>query len=149
MVTFIRKYCSKIDDKGRMVFPAPFKGLLSAGDDMRFVVKKSIYDNCLEMFTFEEWSRQSGKIKDSLDFFNPDHNLFWREYLRDCVIVEPDAKYGRISISRELLDAVSIDREVVFFGVDFKIEIWAKEAFESSSISNENYIAIARSLARK
>lgn len=51
--------------------------------------------------------------------------------------------------SAENLDAVSIDREVVFFGVDFKIEIWAKEAFESSSISNENYIAIARSLARK
>ena len=149
MVTFIGKYPSKVDDKGRLVLPASFRGALPAGSDTRFVIKKSIYDPCLEMYTYEEWTAQSERIKDTLDFFNPDHVTFWREYMRDCDIVEPDARLGRISISRELLDAIGVTREVEFFGIGFKIEIWAKEKFEQSRISNENYVAIARSLSRK
>ena len=101
------------------------------------------------MYTFEEWNAQSEKIKETLDFFNPDHVTFWREYMRDCDIVEPDARLGRISISRDLLDAIGVTKEVEFFGIGFKIEIWAKEQFEQSRISNENYVAIAKSLSRK
>jgi len=149
MVTFIGKYSSKVDDRGRLVFPAPFKGAVPPGDDMRFVIKKSLYDGCLEMWFYPEWERESDRIRESLDFFNPQHVQFWREYMRDCDVVEPDARLGRISISRYLLDAIGVDREVVFFGINFKIEIWAKERFESSKISKEEYVAIAKSLSRK
>lgn len=149
MVTFIGKYTSKVDDRGRLVFPAPFKGAVPPGSDLRFVIKKSLYDDCLEMWSYAEWERESDKIRESLDFFNPEHVKFWREYMRDCDVVEPDAKLGRISISRYLLDAIGVDREVVFFGINFKIEIWAKEKFESSQVSKEDYVAIAKSLSRK
>ena len=149
MVTFIGKYPSKVDDKGRLVLPARFKGALPPGSDSRFVIKKSLYDNCLEMWTYEEWEKEAEKIRGGLDFFNPQHVQFWRQYLRDCDVVEPDARLGRISISGYLLDAIGVNREVVFFGVNFKIEIWAKENFESSELSKENYIAIAQSLSRK
>jgi len=149
MVTFIGKYPSKVDDKGRLVFPAKFKGMVPEGGDLRFVIKKSLYDNCLEMWSYAEWERESDKIRESLDFFNPEHVQFWREYMRDCDVVEPDSKLGRISISRYLLDAIGVTREVVFFGVNFKIEIWAGEKFEGSKVSKENYVAIAQSLSRK
>ena len=149
MVTFYGKYPAKTDDKGRIVFPAAIRRDMPAGGDMRFVIKKSIYDSCLEMYTFEEWTRQADKIKEELDFFNPDHVTFWREYMRDVDIVEPDAKLGRISISHELLDAISITKEVVFFGVGFKLEVWAKEAFEQSRITNDSFISIAKSLSKK
>lgn len=149
MVTFIGKYTSKVDDRGRLVFPAPFKGAVPPGSDLRFVIKKSLYDNCLEMWSYAEWERESEKIREGLDFFNPEHVTFWRQYMRDCDIVEPDAKFGRISISRYLLDAIGVKKEVVFFGINFKIEIWAKENFEGSEISKEDYVAIAKSLSRK
>ena len=149
MVTFIGKYNSKLDDRGRMVFPSPLKGAVPPGGDLRFVIKKSLYDDCLEMWSYPEWERESDRIRESLDFFNPQHVQFWREYMRDCDIVEPDAKLGRISVSRYLLDAIGVDREVVFFGINFKIEIWAKEKFESSKVSKEDYVAIAKSLSRK
>ena len=149
MVTFIGKYSSKVDDKGRLVFPAPFKGAVPPGEDLRFVIKKSLYDDCLEMWSYPEWERESDKIRESLDFFNPQHVQFWREYMRDCDVVEPDAKLGRISISRYLLDAIGVNKDVVFFGINFKIEIWAREKFESSKVSKEDYIAIAQSLSRK
>lgn len=149
MVTFIGKYTSKVDDRGRLVFPAPLKGAVPPGGDLRFVIKKSLYDDCLEMWSYPEWERESDRIRETLDFFNPQHVQFWREYMRDCDIVEPDAKLGRILISRYLLDAIGVDREVVFFGINFKIEIWARERFESSKVSKEDYVAIAKSLSRK
>ena len=65
------------------------------------------------------------------------------------MIVEPDAKFGRISISRKLLDSIGVNKEVVFSGNDFKIEIWARERFEASRLSNDEFIAIAESLSKK
>ena len=149
MVTFIGEYTSKIDDKGRMVFPAPLKGVLPPGSDMRFVIKKDLFEPCLQMYTLEEWDKQSAEVKSKLNFFNRQHAIFWREYMRDRDVVEPDVKLGRITVSRKLLDAIGVTKEVVFYGNDFKIEIWAKEEFEKERIPNDEYIAIAESLSDK
>lgn len=149
MVTFIGEYTSRIDDKGRMVFPAPLKGMLPPGSDMRFVIKKDLFEPCLQMFTLEEWEHTSAEVKSKLNFFNRQHAIFWREYMRDRDVVEPDAKLGRITVSRGLLDAIGVTKEVVFSGNDFKIEIWAKEEFEKNRIPNDEYIAIAESLSEK
>ena len=99
------------------------------------------------MYSYSEWERESDKIREGLDFFNPDHVLFWREYMRDCVMVEPDAKLGRIMIPRYLLDAIGVKKDVAFSGINYKIEIWAKEKYEASAIPNEEYIAIAGKLS--
>ena len=143
MVTFYGKYTSKLDDKGRLVLPAPLKGVLPEGSDMRFVVRKDIFEDCLEMYTYAEWESQAAEVRGRLNFFNVEHATFWRAYMRDRDIVEPDAKFGRISISKELLDRIGATKEVVFSGSDYKIEIWAKEKFEASSISNDEFVAIA------
>lgn len=92
MITFIGEYSCKIDDKGRVVFPSPFKSLMPSEGDQRFVIKKDIFEDCLEMYTFEEWERQSEEVKSKLNFFNRAHAAFWREYMRDRAIVEPDAQ---------------------------------------------------------
>ncbi len=148
MATFIGEYSSKLDDRSRLVLPSQLKNCVDEGEQLRFVVKKSLYDPCLEMFTMDEWKKESEQLKSRLDFFNPEHVRFWRDYMRDRDIVEPDAKFGRISISRNLLDAIGVEKDVVFFGIDFKIEVWAKESFLSSRLSDEKYIAIAESLSK-
>ena len=148
MTTFIGEYTVRIDDKGRMVFPSAFKSLMPEAGDMRFVIKKDIFEDCLEMYTFGEWERQSCEVKSKLNFFNREHAMFWREYMRDRAIVEPDGKVGRISIPRKLLDAIGVTKEVLFSGNDYKIEIWAKEKFEVGGISNEEYIALAGKLSQ-
>ena len=148
MNTFIGEYTVKIDDKGRMVFPSAFKSLMPADGVMRFVIKKDIFEDCLEMYTFEEWERQSSEVKSRLNFFNRDHAMFWREYMRDRAIVEPDGKVGRISVPKKLLEAIGVNKEVVFSGNDYKIEIWAREKFEEARISNEQYISLAGMLSQ-
>ena len=146
MVTFIGTYTSRMDDKGRLVFPSPLKNMMPEGSDMRFVVKKDLFEDCLEMYTMEEWDRQSAEVRSRLNTFNEEHARFWRAYMRDRDIVEPDAKFGRITISKELLDRIGVTKEVVFAGNDYKIEIWPKEKYEASRISNEEFIAIAGKL---
>lgn len=143
MTTFVGKYPSKIDDKGRLVFPAALKKMMPEGAEMRFVVKKDLFEDCLEMYTMEEWQRQSEETRSRLNFFKEEHARFWRAYMRDRDVVEPDAKYGRITISKELLDRIGVNKEVVFSGNDYKIEIWAKEKFEASAISNDEFLDIA------
>ena len=100
------------------------------------------------MYTFEEWERQSSEVKSRLNFFNRDHAMFWREYMRDRAIVEPDGKVGRISVPKKLLEAIGVNKEVVFSGNDYKIEIWAREKFEEARISNEQYISLAGMLSQ-
>ena len=67
--------------------------------------------------------------------------------MHNCAMVEPDARLGRISIPKKLLEMIGVTKEVVFSGNDYKIEIWAKEKFESSVISSEEFISIAGSLS--
>lgn len=66
-----------------------------------------------------------------------------------CIIVEPDSKFGRISIPKYLLDAIGVNREVVFFGVNFRLEIWAEQNFGNARVNTEDFVAIARSLSKK
>lgn len=146
MVKFIGEYTVKIDDKGRMIFPSAFKSVMPA-DDLRLVVRKDIYEDCLEMYTYDEWERQSEEVKARLNFLNRQHAGFWRKYMHNMALVEPDAKLGRISIPKKLLEAIGADKEIVFSGNDHKIEIWAKEKFETCEISDEDYILLAGKLS--
>ena len=146
MVKFIGEYSAKIDDKGRLVLPSAFKGIMPA-DDMRLVIKKDIYEDCLEVYTYEEWVRQSEELKGRLNFLKKEHARFWREYMRNRSLVEPDGKVGRINIPKKLLESIGADKEVVFSGNDHKIEIWAKERYESNEISNEDFVALAGMLS--
>ena len=122
MIKFIGEYNGKIDDKGRVVFPAAFKSIMPADGDMRFVVRKDVFEQCLEMYTFEEWERQSELVRSKLNItFNEKHARFWRAYMHNSAIVEPDAKLGRISIPKKLLELIGVTKEVTFSCNDHKI----------------------------
>ena len=129
--------------------PSAFKSVMAAGEDLRFVIKKDIFEDCLEMYTYAEWDRQSEEVKSRLDFFNKKHTVFWREYMRNRAVVEPDPKIGRITIPKKLLESIGVNREVVFAGNDFKIEIWAKEKYAETIISGDEFISLAGMLSNE
>lgn len=146
MIRFIGEYKAKVDDRGRLILPSAFKGQVNDEPDKRFVVKKSLFANCLEMYTFAEWERRSEEVRGKLNFFNPSHAAFWREFMRGTAEVEPDAKLGRILIPSELLGGIGVEKEVVFFGSNHMIELWAKESFDKTQMSNDEYINLAQTI---
>ena len=143
MINFIGEYTAKVDDMGRLVFPSAFKAI--CGEDLRngFVVKKTLFANCLEMYTYESWEKESEAVRSRLNLFNRDDERFWRAYTSNRSFVVPDEKIGRISIPKALLESVGITREAVFCGRDFKIEIWARENLDGTALSEEDYVALA------
>ena len=147
MTGFFGRHSAKIDDKGRMVIPSAIKSVVPE-DQMQFVIRKDMYSNCLEMYTWQEWANMSQAVRSKLDLaFDEDHMRYWRTYMSDTVTVTPDAKLGRITIPRDLLDKAGIDKEVVFLGVDYKVEIWAKEEIEGGRLSADEFRKLGRKIS--
>ena len=147
MTGFFGKHTAKIDDKGRLVIPSAIKCVVPA-DQMQFVIRKDMYSNCLEMYTWQEWANMSQAVRSKLDLaFDEDHIRYWRTYMSDTVTVVPDAKLRRITIPREILDKAGIGKEVVFLGVDYKVEIWAKEEMEGGRLSADEFRKLGRKIS--
>lgn len=146
MAKFIGCYKAKVDDKGRLIFPAAFKSSMGEGANLRFVVKKSLFAECLEMYAYDEWERYSEAVRSRLNFFNPEHAAFWREYMRGTADVEPDGKLGRMTIPKALLEKAGIGKDVVFAGNNHLIEIWDKEKYEAREMKSEDFVALAEKI---
>ena len=146
MAKFIGEYSVKIDDKGRMIFPSAFKSAFDADQKIVLVVKKDLFENCLEMFTYSQWEVESNEVKQRLNFFNQAHANFWREYMRNRAVVEPDEKLGRITIPKKLLESIGAEKEMIFVGNDHKIEIWAKDQYYKKQMDSNEFIKLAQSI---
>ena len=152
MVRFFGKASGKVDDKGRIVFPAIYRDAMAreGEEDMTLVIKKSVHGDCLNLFTRAEWERRSDKVLEGLDpELNPEHAAFWSRFNAGVYYVVPDGKLSRLNIPSELLEKVGITKEVVFAGVGYKIELWSKERREAFLMSDDQFKETAARLSAK
>ena len=147
MTGFFGRHNAKIDDKGRLVIPSAIKNVVPA-DQMEFVIRKDMHSDCLEMYTWQEWNNMSQAVRSKLDLaFDDEHIRYWRTYMSNTASVTPDAKLGRISIPKELLEAAGITKEVIVLGVDYKVEIWAKEKMDGGCLSAEEFRQMGKKIS--
>ena len=149
MVKFIGEYASKLDEKGRVVVPAAFKNLVAkhiGEGEISFVIKKDLFANCLNMFTYEQWDQESEQVRSRLNLFRREDAAWYREYMMDRALVTLDGKVGRIIIPKNLLAKIGADKEIVFSGNDFKIEIWAKEKFGKDRMNEDEFTNLTEKL---
>ena len=130
MSAFIGDYICKLDSKGRLMLPSVLKKQMGTETQLKFIVKKDIFVNCLNLFPFEEWERQLNIIRENINPFNREHNKFIREFYRGTAEVVLD-NMNRLLIPKRLLDSVNIGSEVVLAGIDGKIEMWDKKVYDS------------------
>lgn len=142
MTTFIGDHNCKVDAKGRVLLPSALKKQLSPGAEEKFVVKKDIYEQCLIIYSMEEWQRQNEIIRKNTNPYNKEHNRFLRGFYHSAAEVVLD-NTNRLLIPRRLLDDAGINKEVVLSGQDRKIEIWAKENYEKSIDKADDFAALA------
>ena len=133
MTIFIGDYTCKIDAKGRVMLPSAFKKQMPTAAQDKFVVKKDIYEKCLVLYPMDEWERQNELIRKSINPYNREHSRFLREFYKDTAEIELDSN-NRFVIPARLLTLVDIDKEkdVVLAGQLGKIEIWAKDLYDTS-----------------
>ena len=145
MTTFIGDYTVKLDSKGRLSFPAAFKRQIREGAQAGFVLKRDVFENCLNLYPMEEWERQNKMIKARTNPYNKEHARFLRMFFSGTAEVILDAN-NRMLIPRRLLDYAKIENEVVLAGQSGKIEIWSSDRYGSVSETDENFAAMAEKI---
>ncbi len=130
MVNLIGTFQCKADVKGRLMMPRALKKQLSSNLDKPFILKKSVFQNCLELFPFSEWELTMKKIN-KLNRFVKKNNDFIRMYNAGVRIVEMDSN-GRILIPKDLLKTYFSNNELVLTSAVNIIEIWDKSNYENN-----------------
>ena len=128
MVNLIGTYECKADAKGRLMLPAVLKKQLSTILSDGFVLKRSVFQPCLELYPMYEWNAVMEKVN-KLNRFVKKNNDFIRRFTAGVKIVEMDAS-GRILIPRDLHSFAGIDNEIVLSTSVNIIEIWDKDKYE-------------------
>ena len=127
---FIGEYQHSIDAKGRIIVPSKLRCDLGE----RFVLTKGL-DNCLFIYTLEEWKNFEEKLK-ALPLTNINARKFVRFFFAGAVECEAD-KQGRILIPNNLREYAELLKETVFIGVSNRVEVWNKENWEKYNDSEE------------
>lgn len=129
MSTLIGTYECKVDAKGRLMIPAPLKKQFASLED-GFVLKRSVFQPCLELFPMAEWNKMMEKIN-KLNRFKKKNNDFIRRFTAGVKVVEIDAT-GRLLIPKDLIAFGQIDKDLVLSSAINILEIWDKTLYENA-----------------
>lgn len=141
MNSFVGDYTCKLDDKGRVLFPAAFKKQWKGPLD-RVILKKDIFEDCLVLYPMEEWERQIALVRRKINPYVKEQNQFLREFYKSTSEVELDAN-GRMLIPKRLVETAGLVKELVFIGVGDKIEIWNKDKYQTTNMPQDLFAASA------
>ena len=130
MNTIVGTYECKVDAKGRVLMPSPLKKQLATSLQEGFVLKRSVFLPCLELYPMQEWNLMMQKIN-KLNRFVKKNNDFIRRFTAGVKVVEIDA-LGRLLVPKDLVGFASISKDVVFSSAVNIVEIWDKELYEKS-----------------
>ena len=130
MTNIIGTYECKVDVKGRFMLPTSLKSQLRPVVKNGFVIKRSVFSSCLELYPNEEWNRMISQIN-KLNRFVKKHNDFIRSYMSGLRMLNLDSN-GRFLIPKDLVHFASIRKDVVLASSVNMIEIWDKDLYELS-----------------
>ena len=134
MVTFIGDFECRADTKGRIVLPAAFKKAVGQ-KDLRFVARKHIFENCLDIYPFNHWEELLNELREKLNPYNRKHDALIRSFFKSAIDLPLDGN-GRFLIPRRLMEQIGAERDVILVGIDKKIELWTKSAYD---LMKDNY----------
>ena len=130
MISVLGTYECKVDAKGRFMFPSQFKNQMGEEAKRGFVVKRSIFKRCLELFPVEEWQAETAMVS-KLNMFKKKNAEFVTKFMAGVKPAELDGA-GRLLIPKDLLRYGEITKEIVLTSVVNRIEIWDKASYEAA-----------------
>jgi len=126
----IGTYECKADAKGRIMMPIAIKKQLSSMINESFVLKRAVFNPCLELYPLHEWTMLMEKVN-RLNRFNKKNNDFIRRFTAGVKTVEMDNS-GRILIPKNLIRHAQIDKKIVVSSAVNILEIWDKVLYEKA-----------------
>ena len=128
MINITGTYECKADVKGRIMFPVALKKQLQKVINEGFVIKRSVFNHCLEIHPMSEWSQVVEQVN-KLNRFVKKNNDFIRSYMAGLKVVDVDVS-GRFLIPKDLFAFATLEKEIVLSSSVNMIEIWDKRRYE-------------------
>ena len=110
--------------------PNALKKQLAPSMAAGFVVKRAVFQQCLELYPMQEWNALMEKIN-VLNRFNRKNVDFIRRFTAGVKTVQLDAT-GRLNIPKDLVVFAGISKEVVLSSAISIVEIWDKNKYEQA-----------------
>lgn len=126
----IGTYECKIDVKGRLLIPIALKKQIADSISQGFVLKRAVFQQCLELYPLQQWEELISKVN-KLNRFKKKNNDFIRRFTAGLKFIELD-NTGRLLIPKELTEFANIKREIVLSSSVNIIEIWDKSKYEKT-----------------
>ncbi|MEI6059465.1 MAG: division/cell wall cluster transcriptional repressor MraZ [Bacteroidota bacterium] len=130
MIPLQGEHICRVDAKGRFMLPVALKNQVSTLLSEGFVVKRSIFSPCLELYPRSNWDELYLRIMSKMNRFNKKHNDFIRAYNAGLKELEIDGT-GRILIPKDLAVFAEITGDIVVTAKMDCIEIWDKARYDT------------------
>ena len=130
MINILGTYECKADSKGRIMLPSPLKKQITSVLKDGFVIKRSVFNKCLEIHPMSEWKKIVDQVN-QLNRFVKKNNDFIRSYMSGLKIVNTDSS-SRILIPKDLLEFAGLEKQIVLSSSVNIIEVWDKNEYEKS-----------------
>jgi len=133
MNQFLGSHQNKLDAKGRVSVPAPFRAALRQSGDtngtgVQLVLRPSHFHPCIEAWPPGEFETLATPLE-HYSPLSPEHEDLAASLYADAYPVEAD-KEGRILIPDQLAAHAGLHEAVVFMGMGTTFQIWEPAAAE-------------------
>lgn len=133
MTPFMGTHKNKLDAKGRVSIPAPFRAALKGGagdgsDTIRVVLRPSHKQASIEGWSVAGFDGLAAGLKKLNEFSDDRDDLAFALYA-EATPLDPD-KEGRIGLPEHLAAHAGLTDSMVFVGLGERFEIWEPAAFE-------------------
>lgn len=128
MHNLIGTFECKADVKGRVMLPSVLQKQLASMLEKGFVLKRSVFQPCLELYPMEEWEKLMQNVN-KLNRFNRKNNDFVRRFTAGVKVIDLDTT-GRLLIPKDLVAFAGIQKDLVLSSAINIIEIWDKDNYE-------------------
>ena len=115
MINLIGTYECKVDAKGRLMLPAGLKKQIQPILNEGFIIKRSVFQKCLELYPMSEWNQEVEGVN-KLNRFIKKNTDFIRIFMAGVRTLEID-NVGRILVPKDLVKFGTIQKEIVLASV--------------------------------
>ena len=137
-----KEYC-RVDSNGRFKFPIALKRQLET-EDGRFVIRESVYAECLELWTYASFREEVEKLQGLLNPYRREDREVLRK-LTEGNVIELDSN-DRLLVPTEQKHVIAKAKEIVLQSTGKFIELWGRETYEKMNQSSRDFAEKAEAL---
>lgn len=126
---FVSNFTNRLDSKGRVSIPAPFRSVLAKDGFEGLYVHPSLDAQALDCGGFA-LMREIDALLERFVTYTEEHDVYSTALMGTSEILKVDSE-GRVILTDNLKAFAGIDRDVTFVGHGYKFQIWEPGLFRA------------------